>query len=255
MPLQIIVYCLLIACLAGCAGKTPPPTATSGRPSDTYLRKGDELFQQKKYEDAINQWKRAKEYGSVSREIIALVDLRIADAQFESENYIEASASYESFRKFHPNSAKAPYAMFRMALCSYKQITGIDRDQAPVNNAVAMFDTFLKQYPTSEYAAEARAKLAECVDMQARYEIYIGRFYYRFGQYRASVKRLEECIARYPQAPSLEEAFFYLEKAYLKSGEKDKARETYNRLLFRFPTSKHLKEAGNDLNAKSWLPF
>ncbi|HEX9024220.1 MAG TPA: outer membrane protein assembly factor BamD [Geobacteraceae bacterium] len=254
MLLPRIVCCCLIACLAGCA--SAPPPKPSGRATESYLRSGEELFQKKKYEEAIAQWKKVKESGIVSRDLSALADLRIADAQFENESYIEAAASYESFRKFHPKNANAPYALYRQAICNYKQISGIDRDQAPVNNAVAMLENFLNLYPASEYAADAREKLADCINKQAQYEIYIGSFYYRFGQYNASAKRLEECIARYPQAPSLDEAFIYLEKAYIKLGEKDKARETYNRFQFRFPTSKHLKEAEKDLDAKkSWMPF
>lgn len=238
-----IIASFLLACLAGCA-TSPPPAAKS---ADSYLMKGDELFRQKKYEDAIAQWKRVKESGVISPEVSAMADLRTADAQFELQSYIEAGASYESFRKFHPNNIKAPYALLRIALCYYNQITGIDRDQTPVNNATTTFESFLKLYPTSEYAGEARVKLADCTNKQAQYETYIGRFYYRFGKYRAATKRLEECIARYPEASILDESFFYLEKAYLKSGEKDKARETFNRLVFRFPTSKYLKEAEKDL--------
>ncbi|HTP64863.1 MAG TPA: outer membrane protein assembly factor BamD [Geobacteraceae bacterium] len=256
MPLRIIICCCLIAGLVGCT--TVPPaqtaqTAQTSRPVNSYLRQGDDEFQKKNYEEAIAQWKRVKESGTVSPDISAMADLRIADAQFESQKYLEASASYESFRKFHPNNMKAPYAMFRLALCYYNQMTGIDTDQTPVNNAVAMFENFLKQYPQSDYTADARVKLAECVDRQAQHEIYIGRYYYRTGKYGSSVKRLEECIARYPQAVSLDSAFVYLEKAYLKNGEKDKAREAYNRLLFRFPTSKLLKEAAENLDKKSGL--
>jgi outer membrane protein assembly factor BamD len=238
MPFRIILYFCWLALLAGCA-----TTAPVNKPVETYFKQGEDFFQEKKYEDAIVQWKKAKESGGISPTLNAMTDLRIADAQFENKSYIEAGASYEGFRKFHPNSPKAPYAMFRLALCYYNQATGIDRDQTPVTNAVAAFGIFLKQYPNSEYVAEAREKLADCVIKQVQYEIYIGRFYFRFGKYKASAKRLEECLARYPQAPNLDEALLYLEKAYLLSGEKEKGSLTFNRLLFRFPTSKYLKEA------------
>jgi outer membrane protein assembly factor BamD len=176
-----------------------------------------------------------------------MIDLKIADAQFANKNYIEAGTSYESFRKFHPNNANAPYALFRLGLCNYNQITGIDTDQTPVTNAFETFESFLRQYPSSEYAAEAREKLADCVIKQVQYEIYIGRFYLHFGKYKAAAKRLEECLDRYPQSPILDEALFYLEKAYFSNNEKEKGKVTYNRLLFRFPTSKYLKEAGKYL--------
>lgn len=238
MPFRIVCFCCLLALLAGCS-----TTAPASKPVETYLKQGEDLYQNKKYEDAIAQWKRAKESGRISPALNAMADLRIADAQFESKSYIEAGAAYDSFRKFHPNHPSAPYAMFRLALCYYNQITGIDTEQTPVTNAVAMFESFLKQYPASEYAPEAREKLADCVIKQVQYEIYIGRFYLRFGKYHASAKRLEECLARYPLAPNLDEALLYLEKAYFLDGEKEKGRLTFNRLQLRFPTSKHLQEA------------
>lgn len=126
-------------------------------------------------------------------------------------------------------------------------MTGIDTDQTPVENTVTMFENFLREYHSSEYAADARAKLADCRNKQVQHELYIGRFYYRFGKYQAAIKRLEECIARYPQSPVLDEAFFYLEKAYFLTGEKEKGRETFNRLFIKFPTSKYTKEANNYL--------
>jgi len=240
MPFRIVFFCCLLALLAGCA-----TTAPTNRPVETYFKQGEDLYQNKKYEDAIAQWKRAKESGNISPTLNTLADLRIADAQFENKSYIEAGAAYESFRKFHPSHPSAPYALFRLGLCYYNQITGIDTEQTPVTNAFLTFDSFLKQYPVSEYAPAAREKLVDCVIKQVQYEIYIGRFYLRFGKYQASVKRLEECLARYPQAPNLDEALLYLEKAYFLSGEKEKGRLTFDRFLLRFPTSKHLKEAEN----------
>lgn len=242
MPFRIILYCCLLACCAGCA-----TTPQVNKPSETYLKEGDELYQKKNFEEAIARWKKVKESSTVSTELTAMADLKIADAQFLNKNYIEAAASYESFRKFHPNNSNVPYALFRLGLCNYNQITGIDTDQTPVTNAIEAFKSFLSQYPSSDYAAEARDKLTDCAIKQVQYEIYIGRFYLRFGKYQAAAKRLEECLSRYPQSPILDEALFYLEKAYFFSGEKEKGQVTYNRLLIRFPTSKYLNAAGKYL--------
>ncbi len=239
MPLRIVFALSLLACLAGCA--TAPQQVS--RTPDAYFKEGEDLFQKKKYEDAIAQLKKVKESGTAPPALAAMTDLKIADAQYANKGYIEAAASYESFRKFHPNNEQAPYALFRLGLCYYNQITGIDTEQVPVTTAITTFESFLKLYPTSPYVAEAREKLADCYIKQVQYEIYIGRFYYRFSKYQAAIKRLEECIARYPQSPVLDEAFLYLEKAYLKNGEKEKAQEAFNRLFFRFPTSKYVKEA------------
>jgi outer membrane protein assembly factor BamD len=240
MPFRIVFCISLLAFLAGCA------TSMDGSKSAaTYFNLGEEHFRNKDYKESIEEWKKVKEYGSASPQLAAIADLKIADAQFETENFIEAAAAYESFRKFHPDNDKAPYAMFRHALCSYKQIGGIDRDQTPLTNSVTLFESFLREYPGSEYAAEAREKLADCLTKQAQYEIYIGRFYYRFGKYPAAIKRLEECVARYPDSPVTDEAFLYLEKAYFQNGEKERGKEAFNRLFIKFPTSKYIDEAGS----------
>jgi len=242
MPFRIVLCICFLAFLAGCT-----TTREGNKTAATYFSEGEEQFSKKNYEESITQWKKVKEYSSGSPQLSAMADLKIADAQFETKNFIEAAAAYESFRKFHPDNDKAPYSLFRLALCSYNQISGIDTDHTPVTNAIAQFESFLKEYPNSEYAVEAREKLADCVTKQAQYEIYIGRFYYRFGKYPAAIKRLEECIARYPNSKVTDEAFLYLEKAYFKNGDKERGKEAFNRLFIKFPTSKYLKEANSYL--------
>jgi len=238
MPLRIIFCLCLIGFLAGCTTKLPSSNSIS-----QYFSSGEEQLREKNYKESIENWKKVKEFGANSPQISAIADLKIADAQFESKNYIEAAATYESFAKFHPKNDKVPYAYFRIALCSYLQIGTVDRDQAPVKNAVTQFENFIRDYPASEYLHEAREKLEDCYSKQAEHEIYIGRFYYRFGKYEASIKRLEECVARYPKQPVTDEAYLYLEKAYFKTGEKERGKEAFNRLFIKFPTSKYIKEA------------
>jgi outer membrane protein assembly factor BamD len=237
MPFRIIVCCCLLALLSGCA--TTPVTKS---PED-YFKEGEVLYQKKDYQEAIAQFKKVKESDS-SAELTTKAELKIADAQFADKNYIEAAAAYEGFRKFHPNHAMSPYALYRLGLCYYNEITGIDTDQTPVKNAVSAFEGFLKQYPAAEQTAEVREKLAECITKQAQHEIYIGRFYYRSEKYQAAIKRLEECLVRYPGLPVMDEALLYLGKAYLESGDKVKGRQVFDRLGKEFPASRHLEEAG-----------
>ncbi len=229
---------ILILLLAGCASTTPPVTKNA----ETYFKEGEDFYERNAYEDAIAQWKKVKEAYS-SPALTALAEIKIADAQFENGSYIEATASYEDFRKLHPSHEKAPYALFRLGLCYYKEITGIDTDQTPVKNAVTMFETFLRQYPTSEYAAEAKTLLEDCRSKQLQYEIYVGRFYLRTEKYQAAIKRLEDALANFPAAPPQDETLFYLGKAYLLSGEKEKGREAFLRLSKEYASSKFVEDA------------
>ncbi|MBI1919450.1 MAG: outer membrane protein assembly factor BamD [Geobacter sp.] len=228
---------LSLAILAGCA-----TTAPMAKSPDEYLKEGDSLSERGFYEDAVSQWRKVKE-SYPSPEIAAQVELKIADAQFRNESYIEAAASYEDFRKLHPTHEKAPYTLYRLALCHYKQITGIDTDQTPVKNAVTYFDAFLKQYPTSDLAKDAQEKLDDCRQKQVTYEVYVGRFYLRTDKYEAAITRLENALNNFPDAPLHDETLYYLGTAYIKSGDKARGRDTFNRLFKQYQFSKYVEKA------------
>ncbi len=234
--------CLLA--LAGCETFKVPPNQSA---EDAY-KAGENFYAKKHYDEAVAEWKKVKESG-YSPELTALAELNIANAQFDEEKYIEAAASYEDFRKLHPDHEKAAYALFRLGLCNYKQFTGIDTDQTPVKNAATYFESFLKLYPTSGYAAEARSYLEKCRTKIAQHENYIGRFYLRTGKYQAASKRLEEALnSRFPKTPVQDETLFYLGEAYTLAGDKAKGNEVFDRLAGEFPTSPLLPEVAKFKN-------
>jgi outer membrane protein assembly factor BamD len=232
----LIFFSLLV--LAGCKSLSTP----RGTTPEALFQEGDELYAEKKYEDAVLRYKKAKEIVTAP-DIVALADLKIADTLFANEKYLEAAAEYENFRKLHPNHESIPYVTYRLGFCYFNQITGIDTEQTPVKNAVAMFETFLKQYPSSAHVDKVRDKLAISRDKQIQYEIYVGRFYFRTGKYPSAIKRLEEALVSFPKSDLHDETLFYLGQAYREKGEKQKGEEAFSRLLREFPKSKFAPKA------------
>jgi len=227
---------LLLSLLSGCASI---PIET--QPAAIY-KEGEGLYESKRYDDAIAQYKKVRD-AYASTELSSSAELRIADAYYESERYIEASSEYSQFRKLHPTHEKAPYALYRIGLCNFNQITGIDRDQTPQKNSVIYFEEFLNKYPKSEYTKDVSAKLEEVRTQQLQYEQYVASFYYRTDKYDSAIKRLEAALATYPKSPLQDETWFLLGASRLKSGEQDKAREAFNRLSTDFPDSKYILQA------------
>ena len=232
-----IVLPLLLSLLSACASI---PIET--QPAAIY-KEGEGLYESKRYDDAIAQYKKVRD-AYASTELSSSAELRIADAYFESERYIEATAEYAQFRKLHPTHPKAPYALYRIGLCNFNQITGIDRDQTPQKNAAIYFEEFLSKYPKSEYTKDVTEKLETVRSQQLQYEQYVAGFYYRTEKYDAAIKRLEVALATFPKSPLHDETFFLLGACRLKSGEQDKAREAFNRLSTDFPDSKYIIQAG-----------
>lgn len=232
-----ITLLLCLSLLTACASI---PIET--QPAAIY-NEGENLYASKHYDDAIAQYKKVRD-AYASTELSSNAELRIADAYYDSERYIEASSEYSQFRKLHPSHQKAAYALYRMGLANFNQITGIDRDQTPQKNAVIHFDEFLNKYPKSEYAAEVKEKREAVLLQQLQYEQYVAGFYYRTGKYDSAMKRLEAALVTFPKSPLHDETWFLLGACNLKSSDTDKAREAFNRLSTDFPDSKFIIEAG-----------
>lgn len=232
---QLLLSCALLI-LSGCA-----TTPTNLTPEEQF-KAGEAYFNRGRYEDAITQWKKAKE-SYRSPELTAQAELKIADAHFANKAWIEAAAAYDDFRKLHPKNEKSEYALFRSGLANFNQISGIDTDQTPLKNATSTFETFLREYPSSQYAPEAKKMLQECHVKAAENEIYIARFYLRTDKYLAAIRRMEALLISSPDLPVLDQALFVLGSAYLESGDKVKGKKTLNRLIKEYPRSKFAEDA------------
>ncbi|QXE89531.1 outer membrane protein assembly factor BamD [Geomonas subterranea] len=228
-PLRYLGLSTLLTLLGACA-TAPAPV----KGPETYFKEGEAAYASRHFEDAIAQFKKVKESYS-NPELTAQAELKIADAHFENGAFIEAAAAYEDFRKLHPSNEKAPYALYRLGLANYNQITGIDTDQTAVKNSVHYLEMFLAQYPGSEYTEDAKAKLADCRAKELAYENYVGNFYLRTKKYPSAIKRLSEALQRFPGEPGLADTLFYLQQAYLKSGDTARAEEVAKRLETEYP--------------------
>ncbi|GFO56044.1 outer membrane protein assembly factor BamD [Geomonas sp. Red276] len=240
MSLRIVSYLALfslVTVLASCSS-APKPVKSA----DQYYQEAEAAYARRNYEEAVTAYKKVKEAYS-SPELTAKAELKIADAHYANESYIEAAAAYEDFRKLHPTNPKAPYALYRAALSHYHQITGIDTDQTPVKNAVITLESFLRQYPDSEYAPEVREKLADCRNKQLEYETYVGNFYLRTGKNAAGIKRLSDAVQHFPKSLKLDRTLYLLGKGYLDEGNREKADLVFSQLATQFPNSEYHKEA------------
>lgn len=240
--MKLLRHCLILLtiCLPLFSGCASTPTADPSA-QELYAR-GESSFTKSRYQEAIGYWKQVKEQFP-EPELMAKAEIGIANAYFLDNEYIEAGAAYEDFRRLHPTHDLAQFALYRQALSSYNLITGIDTDQTPVKNALALFETFVKQHPKSEYVPKVQEKIAECRGMLAQYEIYVGRFYYRTDAYQAAIGRLEGALTQFPDYTGHDETLYYLAKASLEAKQKDKAQTALSRLIREYPKSSYLGDA------------
>lgn len=229
--------------LNGCATTTP-----TNMSSEAMYKEGEQFFQRERYEDAIAQWKKVKE-SYQSPELVAQAEINIANAYFLNGDYIESAAAYEDFRKMHPGHAQAGFSLYRQGLSYYKQIHGIDTDQTPVKNALTIFESYPKLYPTGEQLGDVQEKIRDCRDKQLQYEIYVGRFYLKTGAYKSAIGRFESAIATFQDLPGREAALYYLGRAYFEDGQKSKGRQTFSKLSQDFPNSSFISDANKTMDS------
>jgi outer membrane protein assembly factor BamD len=230
------------ALMQGCS------TTQVNKPADQLYKEGEQFYQDGKYADAIAQWKKVKE-SYQSQELTTKAELSIADAYFLNEDYIEAAAGYEDFRKLHPKHPQADFALYRQGLSYYNQIHSIDTDQTPVKNAQTTFASYQTLYPAGAQLAEVQEKNRDCKDKQLQYELYVGRFYLKTDVYKAAIGRFEEALKMFTDATRRDEVLYYLGRAYLEDGQKSKGREVFSRLAKEFPESAYIAEANKAMDA------
>jgi len=227
--LFLVVFSVLIT---ACSGPKPSNTETA----EKYFQKGEAAYEAGLYEDAIESWGKVRDtYHSPALNMLA--ELKIAESYYQAERYEEAAAAYQDFLQQHPNDSRLDDVLYRLGLSHYQQILSADRDQTSTINAMRSFEELLRRYPDYPLAEEAKMLIQRCRNRLAEHEVYVGNFYLKTEKYQAAIQRLERVLLQYPNYYYRDEAYYYLGKAYLMAGEKEKSEQVFNRLTEQFPGS------------------
>ena len=145
--------------------------------------------------------------------------------------------------RLHPNSEKLDYAYYRAGLSYEKEMPKqIDRDQSSLDKAIDNFANVFRNFPESPYAKLAQAKYDGIRTRLAKKNMYVGNFYFKYGQYLASIPRFLTVLQDYPELGFDTEALYRLALAYHRLGDKDKAQGAAQLMQERFPTDKRTKK-------------
>lgn len=171
-------------------------------------------------------------------------------AQYRSQDYERARATADRFTRLHPRHAQVDYAYYMKGLSSYMagryMLEGMElidiseRDLGATRDAFTDFETFLKRFPDSRYATDARQRMLYIRNVLARREIFIAQFYIEKGGYVAAIKRSQFAMENYPTAGVSGDALAVLSEAYLHLGMEKEAREVLDLLKAQYPKHKQL---------------
>jgi outer membrane protein assembly factor BamD len=238
--------------LAGCASKNVTFTGQlkyRQTPEENY-QAGLEETKDENWIEAVKFFEYVKTKYPFSK-FAALSELRLADLKFAQERFVEAADAYQQFVTLHPSHEEVDYAEFRVGVAYLRDAPSDfrlfppahEKDQRQLEKAAQSLAAFVKSRPGSKYAAEAKKLLAEAEGRLAAHEWYVGEYYFKRGRWFGAAGRYERLVEKYPGSRHEAEALMKMARAYLKVDEKHRARNALQRLIVKHPQDARRPEA------------
>src|SRR3990167_2467210 len=239
----LLTLCAAVALGAcGSSSKKKEKFAYVERPVEVLYQQASRAMERKRYDDAaelFGEVERQHPYSAWARRAI----LMKAFAQYQQNDYEEAVTTLDQFISLHPGNKYAPYAYYLKAMCFYERVRDVGRDQDFTNNAVQALSDVVKRFPQTEYARDARLKLDLTFDHLAGKEMYIGRYYEKYGKHIAAINRFKAVVDNYQTTSHTAEALNRLVEAYLQIGVIEEARAAAAVLGENYPGSVWYEDA------------
>ncbi|MFE1602725.1 outer membrane protein assembly factor BamD [Methylobacterium sp. ID0610] len=250
----VLRVALVAACGAGLSGcdaldsinpfgpEKYQPKIIERRPADKLYSEGLAKLEDHDYDEAVKRFESLDKeyaYSDWSRKAV----LMTAYSNYEGQKYEDAITAAKRYLQRHPGSKDAAYAQYILAMSHYKQIPDVTRDQERSERALAALQELVQKYPTSEYAADAKAKIQITRDQLAGKEMAIGRYYLERHNFPAAINRFRDVVSKYQTTRHAEEALERLAEAYMALGIVAEAQTAAAVLGHNFPDSPWYKDA------------
>lgn len=213
------------------------------------FRRGMELYIKEDWQDATKYFDYVRTKFPHSRYAV-VAELRLADAHFGREKWLDAIDAYRAFIRLHPVHDGVPYATFQIAKSYYRQIPEdwfflppvSERDQSAAQDTVRAFDDFLIRFPDHERAEEARKLRKEARARLADHEWYAAG-YYAGSHAKGAAYRYERIADLYPDVDDAPEGLLRAARIWEQEGDLARARLDFERVARDYPKFSGAKAA------------
>ena len=247
------LLCLLCVAISssGCSSISMPSMPSWGGPradatAEALFDEGMRSFNEKRYSRAIDNFSKLRTDFPFSPEVTQ-VELKIADAYYLNQQYPEAINAFKEYQSMHPTNEHIPFVLLRLGQAHFDQFTSTDRDQKNTEIAKGYFENVISSYPKSPQAAEAKQKLAKCLEYLAEHEFNVAFFYFQQEKYPAARDRFEEIVRKYKDTPTAVKSLYYLGESYRNEKNVIRASLAYEALIEHYPETKFAADAKTQL--------
>jgi len=193
------------------------------------LEEGDGLLAAQKFSEAELIFPQS-EWASKS-------SLMSAYSYYSDSYYGDAISELERFIDVYPKNKNISYAHYLLGICYYESIIDEKKDLRPLNKSKEEFQYVLKNYPNTDYAADAKFKLDMIQEILASKEMYIAKHYINKLKWIAAINRLKNVINDYSTTVYVEEALFRLVEVHYKIGLESEAKKYAKTLGYNYQSS------------------
>ena len=144
---------------------------------------GDTIYAAKKFNEA--------ELIFPQSEWAPIAALMTAYVYYSDDYYPDAIYELERFLKIYPNHKDVSYAHFLLGMCYYENIIDEKRDLRPLLRSKKQFKFVIDNYPTTEFAIDAKFKIDLINDRLAGKEMYIARHYLKSKKWIPAINRFK----------------------------------------------------------------
>lgn len=230
---------LLLISIAGCASFDlfpAKPIEISAGSDRELMSRAEAAITSKKYEEGRKHLQRLINQFPDS-ELVPTARLTAGRTYFDERRYDEARAEYQRFIDLFPQHEQVDEAQYYTGLSYFRQIEKVDRDQTMTQKAAREFQALVSEFSGSQFAPDAQAKLAECLQRLAERELYVGKFYFHREAYGAAIPRFELILKEYAGTGYNDQALYYLGESLWELEQKGQAKSAFQRLIAEFPNS------------------
>jgi outer membrane protein assembly factor BamD len=163
----------------------------------------------------------------------AQAQLELIYAYYRSNQAAAAKSAASRFIRLHPDHEHVDYAYYLKGLTAFEENKGAldnyiatdkaKKDPGAMRDSFTDFETLIKRFPQSQYAADAKVRMVYLRNLLAEHEIHVAEYYISREAWLAAANRAQYVLENYQLTPAVKPALEILVHTYTQLGLTDNA--------------------------------
>ena len=162
------------------------------------LKRGDVILAAKKFNEAELLFPQSS--WAAKSAIMA------AYAYYSQDYYGDAIFELQRYLTTYPNHEDTVYAHYLLGISFYEQIVDEKKDLKSILDSKEQFELIINEYPTTEFAIDAKFKIDLVNEILAAKEMYLARYYLNKSKWIPALNRFKTVVNEYNTTIYTEEA-------------------------------------------------